>query len=39
MYTLEDVAPVLAAFAVVGAAARFIYACGTWIDAEGSRGG
>ena len=39
MYELADVLPALAAFAVVAAGIRFIYAAGTWIDAEGRRGG
>lgn len=39
MYESADVVPVLCAFLTVAAAVRFLYACGTWIDAEGRRAG
>lgn len=38
MYEFADVLPVVVAFTAVACVARFIYVCGTWIDAEGRRG-
>lgn len=39
MYEFADVLPVLCAFATVAGVVRLVYVCGTWIDAEGRRGG